>query len=667
MSDKKHYGGCHKVVALLLAASVVLPGCAGGPVPDPSASGTPTNGAEAQPPEGCTVVQVPVFREKLTDERATLRFYDDMPSIAYMNVADYYKLLLPQGTMDMAMQDDGTWLLTSHTGADEKTAMEFGMGGTATVDPAAGTVFSANLPAFTNVMSLVQDGMDNVYLDNVGVVRVSKVEYDKPAQPVTIDLAKYGIVVRADDDGVWLPVHTLTTFFTNCHYDHLLFNGKKLYVVDEIDNMSLEELDPEFGDPFFESAERPDDMIAFDYAQFCLVFDYFYGKPATAPEVLKTQGLDAYLSSLGDDGKAVKDALMSKDYALYLHGCDGLNGLLNVDGHTTIDLAASSCLEKSTTHADLYQRYLALKKDEEDPINKLVARHKETILPEDAVRLSCKALSRQAFGSSTYVKRGDTAVIALDSFDDIDMHGWKDYLEGKGPRPSGVEPIGDESSASKGAVDTLGIFLDGLQKAEADPEVKNVVIDVTKNDGGSDDVVIFITSIIANREHERFENILTGQTVTEHFDVDRNLDGAFDDKDAQVSYPDLRFAVLTSTYSFSCANQFPCLLKEEGVPIIGEPSGGGSCTVVRQVTGAGPTYSHSSWLARLVNNAGEDIDVGVPVDVDLLERAGSKKEKRTVDFEGQRLEAEIHDYSSFFDLENLSQVMNELYGTARTT
>lgn len=72
-------------------------------------------------------------------------------------------------------------------------------------------------------------------------------------------------------------------------------------------------------------------------------------------------------------------------------------------------------------------------------------------------------------------------------------------------------------------------------------------------------------------------------------------------------------------------------------------------------------------IARLVNNAGEDIDVGVPVDVDLLERAGSKKEKRTVDFKGQRLEAEIHDYSSFFDLENLSQVMNELYGTARTT
>jgi hypothetical protein len=79
------------------------------------------------------------------------------------------------------------------------------------------------------------------------------------------------------------------------------------------------------------------------------------------------------------------------------------------------------------------------------------------------------------------------------------------------------------------------------------------------------------------------------------------------------------------------------------------------------LSGDGPTYTHSSWISRLVNDAGEEIDRGVPVDVDLLERAGSHKELRTVEFEDQREEAEVHDYSSFFDLANLSQVMHELY------
>lgn len=58
-----------------------------------------------------TTKQVPVVREKLTDEKANLRFYADMPNVAYMNIAEFYKLQLPKGTMDAKIQDDGTWLL----------------------------------------------------------------------------------------------------------------------------------------------------------------------------------------------------------------------------------------------------------------------------------------------------------------------------------------------------------------------------------------------------------------------------------------------------------------------------------------------------------------------------------------------------------------------------
>ena len=63
------------------------------------------------------------------------------------------------------------------------------------------------------------------------------------------------------------------------------------------------------------------------------------------------------------------------------------------------------------------------------------------------------------------------------------------------------------------------------------------------------------------------------------------------------------------------------------------------------VTAEGVDWQLSSWLGRIVNAAGEEIDAGVPVDVDLLERAPSTDE-----------------YSCFYDIDLLSEIMNEHYG-----
>ncbi len=647
----------HVTLTLLAIMGLALSGCA------PAATTpAPVTASEARG-DGFTAKETPVFREELTKERTTLRFYDDMPNVAYVSFADFYKLLLPQGSADVTMQQDGTWRLETHTGANEGTAMANGRGGTAVANVAAGTLETPNLAALVNTMSNVQDGMDNVYFDGAPFVRVANVEYDKPADSTTIDFGKYGIAMHGDDDGLWLPVHALSALFSNLHYDYVVYNGQKLYVNGDNDMNTLTERDPGAGDAYFEKAERPDDMISFDYGLLCFVFDKLYGKPECAPNDLKSQGLDAYLASLGDDRKVLKDALNSKDYAVYLHGCDGLGGLIAQDGHTAIDFANTTGLDKSKAHEDLFKRYKALGEDENDPINRMVREGKEYNESKDIIQLSCKAESQKVYGDATYVSKGDTAMIRLDSVDEVDYEGWENYLAGKGPRPSATEGIENESSGTTGGADSVAIFLDGLDKARADPAVRNVVIDVSKNDGGSDDVVMFVTSIIANTAHEHFQNTLTGQMVTESFDVDRNLDGTFDQRDAEVSYDDLNFAMLTSGYCYSCGNQLPSLLKDAGVPTIGEKTDGGSCSVQKQVTGEGMIYNHSSWLSRLVNDAGQEIDFGVPVDVDLLARAGSTLERRAVEFGGKRLEADVYDYSSLFDLDNLSQVMNEIYAS----
>jgi C-terminal processing protease CtpA/Prc len=136
------------------------------------------------------------------------------------------------------------------------------------------------------------------------------------------------------------------------------------------------------------------------------------------------------------------------------------------------------------------------------------------------------------------------------------------------------------------------------------------VLDISTNGGGSSAVVLFITSLFCNKADILYENALTGQRAKSTFEVDRNLDGKFDEKDAQMKYH-LNFALLVSSYSFSCGNLLPALLKDYGIPLIGKQTGGGSCCVLYSPSADGFGYRYSSHRTRLNNTKGENIDKGI--------------------------------------------------------
>ena len=71
-----------------------------------------------------------------------------------------------------------------------------------------------------------------------------------------------------------------------------------------------------------------------------------------------------------------------------------------------------------------------------------------------------------------------------------------------------------------------------------------------------------------------------------YFDIDRNLDGEFDEKDEEVHY-DYHYGALVSNASFSCGNLFPFLVRDEGGVVIGERSGGGACSIQQAVLSEG--------------------------------------------------------------------------------
>ena len=118
---------------------------------------------------------VPVVTKIAPDGQVTLRFYDNMPNVAYISAADFQSIVLPGSTMTV-----------THTGAGQYTLTN--ADATATVNINDDVFVSDQFEAFTNQMGLLQPGMANVYYDGMPFVRYKKVSYFPLKATTTLDL-----------------------------------------------------------------------------------------------------------------------------------------------------------------------------------------------------------------------------------------------------------------------------------------------------------------------------------------------------------------------------------------------------------------------------------------------------------------------------------------------
>lgn len=188
----------------------------------------------------------------------------------------------------------------------------------------------------------------------------------------------------------------------------------------------------------------------------------------------------------------------------------------------------------------------------------------------------------------------------------------------------------------------------------AQNNVKKFMIDISCNNGGSTGVVMYMMGIItnaedhSNRESIRCLNTVTGIISSSNYEVDLNLDGKYDDLDNKVIY-NFEFGIITSHISYSCGNLLPVMAKDRGIPIFGQTSGGGSCMLSVFKTPEERFYTLSGFN-KFINNENFDADVGAAVNYDLTKTVTAEDGTETVD------------YSGFYDLGNLSALMDEYYG-----
>ena len=611
-----------RFLPLLLASLVAMVSCS----PKYYAS---RNRVADEMPDGGSYTErvVPVVTQIAPDGQVTLRFYDSMPNVAYISAADFQSIVLPGSTMTV-----------THTGAGQYTLTN--ADATATVNINDDVFVTDGFEAFTNQMGLLQPGMANVYYDGMPFVRYKKVSYFPLKATTTLDMGAYGIDLHADGKGaVYFPFATLADMYTDLYYHHAGFNGEKVVANLSLNEVGLEKIDPDYNKPLVARTTRPADLTDFNYKELCFAMDHFYGYPGRIKynDALKAKGLDKALEEDIESGPAIKKLLLSEKFSDYMLGMVGLTGVY-FDGHTAMDI--SSALGKITDHPELYKEYqagLMANQGVMAMVMSAVMEMRAMVADGQAV----EALRPKVYGEGvTYVKKGDTAVCVFDSFNERNEKAWKDYYAGTGPMPTVENAPNDD----------MVIFLDALKKAAADPEVKNFVIDITANGGGSADIVLAMTSLILDKSYISQDNSLTGQRSIVEYEVDRNFNGVFDAADQDVHY-DLNFAVLTSPMSFSCGNLFPSILKDNGVPVLGATSGGGACAIQAMCTADGFCFQISSFRARLNSLDGDNIDSGVTPDIPI-DNDGRVEVKLS-----EENSLMVKDYSKYFDIDYLRSLL----------
>ena len=613
----------------LLATLLVVTGCG------PRMYQAQSKVADELPDGGSyTEKVVPVVTKVAPDSQVTLRFYEDMPDVAYISAADFQSIVLP-----------GSVMTVTHTGIGEYTLTNGDA--SAVINIGTDVFVSDQFEAFTNQMGLLQPGMANVYYDGMPFVRYKSVTYSPAQSTTTLDFGSYGIDIHADGKGaVYFPFATLADMYSDLFYHHAGFNGEKVVANTSVNEVGLNEIDPDYNQPLLARTARPEDLVQFNYKELCFAMDHFYGFPGRVRfnDALKEKGLDQTLEEEIECGPTIKKLLLSDKLSDYMVGMLGLLGVY-FDGHTSMEITGNAMSKgDSEKYAELYQEYRTAVAANEDVINFAMSSMDymmDMVTDNQAVAF----LRPQSYGEGvTYIKKGDTAVCIFDSFNDLNEEAWNNYYEGKGPMPT-LENTEE---------DDMVIFLDALQKAAADPEVKNLIIDITANGGGSADLVMAMTSLILGKSYISQDNPLTGQHALVEYEVDRNFNGVFDEADAAVRY-DLNFAVLTSGMSFSCGNLFPSILKDGGVPVMGATSGGGACAIQAMCTADGFCFQISSFRARLNSLDGQNIDAGVTPDLPIPADGTVEISMETPD--GGEQAVPVKDMTKFFDIDYLRSLL----------
>ena len=531
--------------------------------------------------------------------QVSLRFYSDMPSVAYISVADFHKLMTAGDAMKVTRQGNLYLLATRN--------------GTATVDVKADYLHSTTYAGFVDLMWMLDPTLaPNAMYDGSKYIKFVKMESPstfKPSSGIRLDFGKYSIDLHDDGSNVYFPFATLADIYSDCNFHNVSYHDDLVVVSTKLDIYSINTIAPEYAAKPYQCETVTADMAKFRYQELCFVFDNLYGYPGRTileQNGMAENGFDATLDLI-QNGQIVKRLLQSTNNMDFAWGRMATQYLINDGGHTSFDAMTGlpenikgdyvvHLKEAAANYPEAYAMYRDWAKE-------------SNVRSETKTQLS--TLREQAYGDVLYKANSakTTAVIIINSFMDMDEAAWNKYYASQKTDADWQELMKNYQK------DAFIGFLYGLGQAKADG-VKNLVLDISINGGGSCDIVGADVALLRKNRTVQFwsQDALEGNNKIATYFVDTNFDGVFDEKDdtnPKFDCSDMNIAVLCSKVAFSCGHQFPTLMKDYGFPIMGERSGGGTCCIQVMQTADGQNFMISTYRDRSTDKNFANTDAGI--------------------------------------------------------
>ena len=432
----------------------------------------------------------------------------------------------------------------------------------------------------------ISNGGETAYCEVTNATTV----LDNPSS-ITFDLGAYGIdIIKDKYDNIYVPLTVLGDIILNTRNIGMGWNGRYYFYLNNtiadgtllswyLFDTPYSYYDSESGHQIVYPT-RTQEFADFTYNEFCFALEHYYG--LRNYKIPQSSSADAIITASG-----YKTDLLSTDVATYEEAMCNFVTTWVGDGHARFSWPSPYAGEN-------YQYYRDLGNDFSNGRNPRMQKLFDDFDEIDAVRTAA------AKGVGLEIS-DNLAIIRFDKFVKYSGGDSKDY-----------DLTQDYATVHDAGSDLL--FRKAFNEIEANPNIVNVVIDLTDNGGGALNSIPFLEAYLVSDPSVTCHDSLTGQTVETHYSLDLDYDGVFGDTYAG----DYNFFILTSNASFSCGNYFPTVMKEKGVTIIGETSGGGECAVAMFATADGTIIRDSSNMHLghydYVNNVFVGNDAGVTPD-----------------------------------------------------
>ncbi len=417
------------------------------------------------------------------------------------------------------------------------------------------TVYFSNYEAFVS-----KNKNEKSFDPKSSTYKYSKIDTKEQVytKEVTFDLSKYNIDIVESKGSIYIPYQIYDTLIYSQIDVSLAFNGHDYYYVSNSSYFNYRNYYTSYFSGRNQTAKRSTEMANFTYNHLIFTLDNFFG-------IKDTRKITSFNDLCVNEG--LKNDLIDTNCETFNKALNNLIYSYLDDGHSTFVISSNYLKYDANADAKYADSYKGTRRNAlKESYNNLSYLRKTVSKQIDFSDITGR-FANEFDPSNIFAYSGNTLVITLDSF----SFPTSDYYQ---KLPNRASYSNDSFSKLFYAINT---YIPALEEYKG-LKISNIVIDVTLNGGGYVDDCIGLLGFLSNDYYLEYENYASKDISKVNIKVDTNLDNIFNEKD---SFKDkYNFYILTSNYSFSCANMLATVCKEQNLAtILGEETGGGGAIV----------------------------------------------------------------------------------------